>query len=229
MHLGLGRSGLAASGQCGGHRGRWSSSDQRDVIDVELDTSADATGAGTGGGSSGLEFDTSGDAGKLRVDVDGTDGAIERTADGLAVRVDGSTITIVGNQLVAAGASEAQKIENDITTTAGVTAGDPVYYSGNDAVDSADADSAGGTGRKCIGVARTTVAASGTAIVVTEGHEVPGVLTSLSPTAGDPVWLANGGGLTLTAPTGANDRVLVGYAANGNDLFVMVRQLGRGA
>jgi hypothetical protein len=199
-----------------------------DVIDVELDTAAAATGAGSSGGSSGLEFDTTGSAAKLRAAV-ATAGALERAATGLSVRVDGSTINIVGNQLVAAGAAEAQKVENDITTTAGVTAGDPVYYSGNDAVDSADAASAGGTGQKVIGVARTTVGAAGTAIVVSEGFEVPGVLTALAPTAGDPVWLANGGGLTLTAPTGANDRVLIGYAANANDLWVHIEQMGRAA
>ena len=162
----------------------------------------------------------------MRAAVSAT-GALQRAADGLAVRVDGTTITIIGNQLVAGAATEAQKIENEWTTTSGVTAGDPLYFSGNDAVDSADAASAGGTGRKVIGVARTTVGAAATAIVVGIGHVVTGVLTALAPTAGDPVWLANGGGLTLTAPTGANDRVLVGYAENANDLYVLIQQLGR--
>jgi hypothetical protein len=60
---------------------------------VELDTAANAQGAGTGGGSSGLEFDTSGDAGKLRAAVNGT-GGLERTASGLAVRIDDTPDTL---------------------------------------------------------------------------------------------------------------------------------------
>lgn len=63
------------------------------TIDVELDTAANAQGAGTGGGSSGLEFDTSGVAGKLRAAVNAT-GGLERTASGLAVRIDDTPDTL---------------------------------------------------------------------------------------------------------------------------------------
>lgn len=63
------------------------------TIFVELDTAANAQGAGSGGGSSGLEFDTSGDAGKLRAAVNGT-GGIERTASGLAVKIDDTPDTL---------------------------------------------------------------------------------------------------------------------------------------
>lgn len=62
-----------------------------DSADVELDTAADAQGAGNGGGSSGLEFDTSGDAGKLRAAVNATAG-LERTASGLGVLLNGTTL-----------------------------------------------------------------------------------------------------------------------------------------
>lgn len=89
---------------------------------VDLDTAADAQGVGTGGGSSGLEFDAAGDTGQLRVKVDPA-GGIQRTGNGLAVEldpagaivvganglsanVDGVTITIVGNELVAATQSD---------------------------------------------------------------------------------------------------------------------------
>jgi hypothetical protein len=200
-----------------------------DTISVELNTAAAATGAGTGGGSSGLEFDVVGDGGKLRAAVSAT-GALERASDGLKVRTDGSTISIVGNQLTVIGSTDAEKVSNLFTSAAGgLTAGDPVFFSGNDIVDDADADSVGGTGRKVMGIAMTTVGGAASVEVATIGKKVAGVLTSLSPTAGDPVWLANGGGLTLAAPVGANDRVLVGYAENADDLFVIIQQLGRAA
>ena len=57
------------------------------TLAVELDTTADAQGGGSGGGSSGLEFDAAGDGGKLRAAVDAT-GGIERSASGLAAKLD---------------------------------------------------------------------------------------------------------------------------------------------
>jgi hypothetical protein len=67
---------------------------------VDLDTTAPATGAGTGGGSSGLEFDAAGDGGELRVAVSAT-GAIQRAADGIAVKLEASnpSLQIVANEL----------------------------------------------------------------------------------------------------------------------------------
>jgi hypothetical protein len=58
--------------------------DTANTWSVELDTTAPSTGAGTAGGSSGLEFDAAGDAGQLRVAVSAT-GALRRAADGLAI------------------------------------------------------------------------------------------------------------------------------------------------
>jgi hypothetical protein len=74
--------------------------DTANTWSVELHTAAPATGAGTGGGSSGLEFDTSGDGGKLRVAVDPA-GAIERDTAGLSVRLEASnpSLQIVSNEL----------------------------------------------------------------------------------------------------------------------------------
>jgi len=74
--------------------------DTANVWSVELDTTAPATGAGTGGGSSGLEFDASGDGGQLRVAVSAT-GALQRAADGLAVKLEASnpSLAIVSNEL----------------------------------------------------------------------------------------------------------------------------------
>lgn len=62
-------------------------------VKVDLDTTANAQGAGAGGGSSGLEFDVNTASGKLRAAVNGT-GGIERTASGLAVKIDDTPDTL---------------------------------------------------------------------------------------------------------------------------------------
>lgn len=74
--------------------------DTANTWSVELDTTAPATGAGTGGGSSGLEFDGAGDGGQLRVAVDPA-GAIERDTAGLSVRLEASnpSLQISANEL----------------------------------------------------------------------------------------------------------------------------------
>jgi hypothetical protein len=74
--------------------------DTANTWSVELHTAAAATGAGTGGGSSGLEFDTSGDGGKLRAAVSAT-GALQRAADGLAVKLEATnpSLQVVSNEL----------------------------------------------------------------------------------------------------------------------------------
>jgi hypothetical protein len=74
--------------------------DTANTWSVELDTTAPATGAGTGGGSSGLEFDAAGDAGQLRVAVSAT-GALRRAADGLAIGLAGTNpgLQITANAL----------------------------------------------------------------------------------------------------------------------------------
>jgi hypothetical protein len=74
--------------------------DNANVWSVELHTAAPSTGAGNGGGSSGLEFDVSGDGGKLRAAVSAT-GALRRAADGLAVglRTTNPGLEITSNEL----------------------------------------------------------------------------------------------------------------------------------
>lgn len=67
--------------------------DTSSAISVELDTAADAQGAGADGGSSGLEFDTTGAAGKLRARVS-TTGGINRLADGLGLELNGTTLQV---------------------------------------------------------------------------------------------------------------------------------------
>jgi hypothetical protein len=74
--------------------------DTANTWSVELHTAAPATGAGTGGGSSGLEYDVSGDGGKLRAAVDAA-GAIQRAAGGLAIKLEATSpsLQIASNEL----------------------------------------------------------------------------------------------------------------------------------
>lgn len=224
------------------------------TISAELDTAADAQGAGTAGGSSGLEFDAAGDAGQLRAAVNATAG-LERTATGLAAKLDGTTLqsaaaglsvkglpslfevnaVAVGAAVTAAnldtltdgsnadalhvhsGADEAQRIETAYTSDGtGVTKGDPVFVSANDVVSSADASN--NNARKYIGLAKTTVGATA-AVDVIGGGVLTGVTVAGTPTAGDLVYLANGGGLTDVRPTTSGDHVLVvGKMKNATDV-----------
>src|SRR5574343_11486 len=91
-------------------------------LDVELHTTADAQSAGSGGGSSGLEFDTSGAAGKLRVRVS-TTGGINRMADGLGIETDDTPDTLDGgaNGLKVTGVPLNFKV-NGTATSSNVTA-----------------------------------------------------------------------------------------------------------
>src|SRR5574343_21168 len=91
-------------------------------LDVELHTAADAQSAGSGGGSSGLEFDTSGAAGKLRVRVS-TTGGINRMADGLGIEIDDTpdTLDVGANGLKVTGVPLNFKV-NGTATSSNVTA-----------------------------------------------------------------------------------------------------------
>lgn len=151
-------------------------------------------------------------------------GAISVSAAGAAVNTDGVTIQINGsNQLEVIGAGDANRVSNSYTVAAGgVTAGDPVYFSAAGTVD--DADAANDNARQVFGVAASTEAAAASVSVVTEGV-VTGVLTGA--TAGQFVYLAAGGGLTTTTPTGNTRIMLVGYAINATDLYVKTQYLGR--
>jgi hypothetical protein len=104
------------------------------TLDVELDTAADAQGAGNGGGSSGLEFDTSGAAGKLRAKVDPA-GGIQRLSAGLALEIDDTpdTLDVGANGLKVVGLPSLFKINGTAVganvTTANVDAlvdGNPI-------------------------------------------------------------------------------------------------------
>lgn len=121
---------------------------------------------------------------------------------------------------------ETGRVENAyVVSDATVTAGDPVFFTAANKVASADADKTVGTGRQVFGVARVGAAVAGSAEIVSNGP-CAGVLSGATP--GDDYFLADGGGVTTTKPTGANDVMLVGYALNTSDLFVTLQYLGRG-
>jgi hypothetical protein len=179
---------------------------------------------------SGLEFN----AGELRVDVANTD-ELSIDANGLNVEgvpslfkingvAVGATVTAANLDTLTNG-SNADALHNHAglgneqvnADTGGVTKGDPIYPSGNDVVLPSDASTA--TAQKTIGIADTTAAAGNPTGVATEGDVLTGVL--VGATAGDPVYLASGGGVTTTKPTGVGNRVLiVGRAKNATDIWV---------
>lgn len=214
-------------------------------VKVELDTAADANTGGAGGGSSGLEFDANTAAGKLRAAVMAT-GGLKRGAtgltvfpktlgglsvgvNGLEVVVDGTSIQINGsNQLVAASASEATRVENDYAATGGVAAKQPVYFSANNTVDTADTSP--DAKARVIGVC-TATAAGPVATVVSEGPAA-GVLTGIAggpATFNAPVYLKTGGGLALSLPASTKRVIQVGFAINADDLFVDLKDFGKKA
>jgi len=65
-------------------------------IQVDLDTDANAQGAGAAGGSSGLEFDVDTASGQLRAKVDPVKG-ISRNANGLGILLNGTTLEFEGS------------------------------------------------------------------------------------------------------------------------------------
>jgi hypothetical protein len=91
-----------------------------DDADVDLHTAADAQGAGAGGGSSGLEFDVNTAAGKLRAAVHAT-GGLERTATGLAAKLNGTTLQSAAGGLSVLGLPLNFQI-NGVATGSTVTA-----------------------------------------------------------------------------------------------------------
>jgi len=190
------------------------------VISVDL-----ATGAVI---EAGLQFGTGADAGKLAVKPDGTKG-IEVGANGVAVKVDGSTIGFDGSgQLEALAATIAEDLKEEVVAFENVSAGDPVHWGGAD--DQVRESQAGTSGRETVvGVMEDAVTATNSGTMVKRGTCL-GVLTGA--TRGDSYFLAAAGGLSApnTPPTGTgNVVVLVGYARSDTDLDVIIQVMGRRA
>ena len=103
--------------------------------------------------------------------------------------------------------------------------GDLLFVSGNDDVAQFDIDGANKF-KWPVGVA-VDGAADNTSVEVAENDIVlTGVLTSLSPTAGQRVYWSASNALTLTPPSASGHRVIqVGVAKNADDLHVDVKPI----
>ena len=168
-----------------------------------------------------LSFDG---VGGLQVDVDAA-GALDKLATGLAVRVDGTSITINGTNQLQAIAQPAARLEESVTAQEALNTGDPVEWgTTNDQVRQCRASV---TGRiDCIGVVESAATAGGTTTLVRRGVAV-GVLTAA--TVGNRYFVGSGGGLVQgISSLGPGDWIIyVGTAKNATDLEVMPRVVAR--
>lgn len=204
-------------------------------VDLTADAGLQFTG-GAPNGTLGVKIDDTPDT--LDVDSDGlkvvglpslfkvNDVAVGAgvTAGNLDTLTDGSNADAL-HVHAAAVATEAEKIENDLTTTDALSNGDPVYWDGsNNQVAQADA----GTDSKAwvVGVARAAIGAAASGPIVSHG-EAAGVLSVA--TAGTPYYLAAGGGLSASIPGAGNRVIQVGFAINADDLWVKIHDFGKKA
>jgi len=163
---------------------------------------------------------------ELGVKYSSTASGLDQDTNGLKVSVDGSTITINGSgQLQAIGTDESSRLENDFTASENISAGDPVYLDAN-ADQIAKGDAATDAKAYIMGVARQAISSSASGPVVSYGP-CSGVLSSASP--GARYFLASGGGLATSPPSGNTRVILVGWAINSTDLFVQPIDYGKKA
>jgi hypothetical protein len=186
----------------------------------------------------GLEFSS----GDLQIKIDDTPDTLDVDADGLKVvglpslfKVNdtavGATVTAANFDILTNGSDASSLHKHNRSQAAfvageAIAAGDPVYVTAaNNTIAKADA----GTDAKrwVIGLAPAGILSAATGDVVFSGGIVTGVLTGA--TAGTRYWLADGGGLTATRPTGGKNVILAGVAKNATDLVVEVRDYGKGS
>ena len=225
-------------------------------IKVELDTGANAQGAGAGGGSSGLEFDANTAAGKVRAAVNAT-GGLQRSASGLAVLLNGTTLTSGASGLAVLGLPSLFEI-NAVATSANVTAANLGTLTAGPASDatalhshsnfeqtwtlSANADLGDGlyiSGNNTVAPGAPSVDAqariigvakatitSGNPVQVVVAGHVAGALSGA--TANVPYYLGAGGAPVLYgALTGGDRTIRLGFAKNATDLEVRIHDFGK--
>ena len=111
--------------------------------------------------------------------------------------------------------------------TGGVTIGDLVEIEANDTAIPLVATT---SNKRGIGVANATAGSAVTFTALASDEVVSGVLTGISPTAGDTVYWGTASVLTLAQPSTSGVRVWeVGSAKNGGDLHVDIRFIKRNA
>jgi len=201
------------------------------AISVELDTAAAAATAGNGGGSSGLEFDAAGVAGKLRAAVVST-GGLTRQATGLGILVDPVANTAGNNPSSSTSATgfkvlRAPKVDDNYLINSAVAVGDAVNFSAT-ANRIKKSDAAVDADSRVIGVARTagTVPGTDTVQVVSAG---PCLGAIAGATVNTPYYLQSGGGIGTALPSGGTRTIQVGKAMNTTDLWVQIIDFGKKA
>lgn len=164
---------------------------------------------------------------ELGVKYSATLGGLDQDANGLKVKVDGSSILINGSgQIYSAGADEATRLENDFVAVENVTKADPVYWEPT-AVDKFGKATAGTDAKAYVfGIAKADILADATGAVVSYGPAA-GVLAGA--TQGAKYYLAAAGGLSTTAPGAGNRVILIGWAINATDLWVQPIDYGKKA
>lgn len=163
---------------------------------------------------------------ELGVKYSTTASGLDQDANGLKVKVDGSTILINGSgQIYAAGSDEATRVENDFTASEAVSAGDPVYF---DSTANQFGKGDAGTGSKAwiFGIARQAISTSASGPIVSAGPAA-GVLSGATP--GARYYLQAGGGIGTSVPGSGNRVIYVGSAINATDLFVQLVDFGKKA
>ena len=112
--------------------------------------------------------------------------------------------------------------------TGGITIGDLAFVSAADKVKPLPITGASATNFG-VGVAQTTESATALVEILANDTILAGVLTSLTPAAGDKVFWS-GTALTLTAPSAPSSRVWqVGIAKNANDMHVEIAYIKKNA
>lgn len=118
--------------------------------------------------------------------------------------------------------ADANRVKETFTASGAIAQYDPVYIIGDDSVSPADAD-IWATGN-VIGVAPVAITSTQTGDIVTHGLVESALSGVGGVTAGKLVFLAVGGGFTVTPPSGSADVVLiVGTAKNTTDLLVDIK------
>ena len=206
------------AGQITAGSGLWKDGNK---LSVRLDLAPGATAAGATGAPSGLEF-TSDSPAKLRVAV-GATGGLQRSSNGLALLLDGSTL-FTG----ATGAKVISAPEVLMTGTAGATAiaiGSPLYCTADGTVDNADALlPSDDKMAKVVGLAVAAANAGATVKFMSTG-----ILTGLSSlTVGNAYYLSVGGGIG-TIPIAGNRIIQVGIAIASDKLLVRILDYGKKA
>jgi hypothetical protein len=186
----------------------------------------------------GLEFAPSGE---IQIKLDNTPDTLDVDADGLKVVGLPSLFkvndTAVGATVTAANLDDLTDGSNasalhfhtghkvPFVAAEAIAKADPVYMTAT-ADNVGKADAGDNAKRWAFGLADAAILSAATGNIVTSGI-ITGALSGA--TAGARYWVADGGGLTATRPTGNKHVIMAGIAKNATDLIVDIRDYGKGS